>query len=179
MKRFLYLLVALLGFAAFSSCEDDDGKLDTDAKIWIRGVDHAGNKSLPLYSSAQKTVHELLVEGNIELYCPSTGAAIAFDFEYNNIDTINDRICYIAGNINGIEGNELLTDTLIFFRSRNSWNYCDTIGYIPAEQMRQTHDILVELFAKEDWKAVYEYFENGMQFYPCTGEEYLYVHGMQ
>lgn len=179
MKKLLLLLIAMISISMVSCKDDENGKLNPDAKIWIKGVDHKGNKTLSLDNSKQLSVHELLVRDSL-LLLSIDGGAEAFTLGANTIDTINNRISFRAGAINGIEDNTLLNDTMaVIIDYHQGKRFGDTLGYIPAEQVNAMREKLIPLFNAEQWDAVYQVFEDGLQFLPCTADEYKYVHGIE
>ena len=179
MKKLLLLLIAMISISMVSCKDDENGKLNPDAKIWIKGVDHKGNKTLSLDNSEQLSVHELLVRDSLYLWS-SNGSGESFCFADNRIDTIRDRVSIRAGAINGIDDNIYLNDTMmVMVDFHQGKHFLDTIGYIPAEQVNAMREKLIPLFNAEQWDEVYKVFEDGLQFLPCTADEFKYVHGIE
>lgn len=190
MKRLIILLfgVVLLG-STFASCDkdDDNGKFDPNAQIYITGIDKA-LKNIRYGVDAPLTAHEICVLDSIWLDSRFvteegyvTSLSVYFSLEDGNLDTINNRIVLKAGNINGIDGNPFLdpstgfNDYIIFrfvYDQNEQYLGIDTLAYIPNAQRQAAYEQIKALWDTENWDAIYEIFQNAFTFVPCTGAEY-------
>lgn len=191
MKKLLLILcVALVGYA-FASCDkdDDNGKLDPNAKLYINGVDKL-LKNTRYGVDAPLTAHEIcrldslwLVSDKFDEYGGVTRFSAYFSFSGESgctIDTINNRLVFDAGSINGIDGNEFLdpntgfNNFIIFkmFSYPDGRDGYDTLAYIPNSQRQAAYEQIKALWDTENWDAIYEIFQNAFTFIPCTGAEF-------
>ncbi|MBR6250134.1 MAG: hypothetical protein IKR17_02935 [Bacteroidales bacterium] len=195
MKRTILLL--MVGFIfAFASCDkdDDNGKLDPNAKIYISGVDKL-LKNTRYGVDAPLTAHEIcrldslwLVSDKVNEDGGVTTSCSYFSFSGESgctIDTINNRLVFNAGNINGIDDNWFLDpstgfndyyiyrDVLVYDeRGVATQIGLDTLAYIPNAQRQAAYEQIKALWDTENWDAIYEIFQNAFTFVPCTGKEF-------
>ena len=186
MNKTLFALLPISMFCiAFSSCKDDeDGKLDPEAKIYISGKDYLGNKNLQYNKDGKLTAHEICLLDTILLITEDENregqGGAGFWHCLNNIDTINDRFIMEAGNLQTLETNQFInanyTPHAYFIKEvydRNEqWIGRDTIAYIPRAQRLEAYYQIRELWDKDEWDKMYKIFEDGLIFVPCTGAEY-------
>lgn len=203
MKR-LFLLIAAISCGVFATvgCDDDDnnGKLDKEAKIWINGV-NTTNKYLqenPDGSQRRLTVEEICKGDSVTIAVRSyegavTGMACVINPiedkpAWGGIDTIQMRLSLQAGNIQVLEDNAFLSpDWYVYIQKMEryteivdngklyvGWVYTDTIAYVPRAQRLEAYEKLVPLFEDKDanWSEIYRIFNEAYIFVPCTGEEY-------
>ena len=185
MKHLIIILLALFTASFLTFCSDDDGngKLDPDAKIYINGVDHIGNKNLYYNVDGKMTAHEVCCLDSLAM----KWGLFRIDCEnYLSIDTINDRLVFVAGNLTTIEDNVLLNvdvEPRIYFQRLKGFDEgfpdgelaiyaTDTVAYIPRANRQAAYEEIYALWEKEDWNKLYEIFENALQFVPTTGAEY-------
>jgi len=195
MKRLIILLfgAVLLG-STFASCDDDDnGRLNPSAPLYINGQNRT-NKNLQYAVDAPLTPLEILrgghvdvmgtaVEGNkFEIQAGEMTQVCPFDFRDvdHKIDTINCRLILVAANIDEIEDNLFISPTQftdlwlgLQVRDENEqWLGWDTVAYIPNAQRNAAYEQIKALWDTENWDAIYEIFQNSYTFVPCTGAEY-------
>ena len=185
MNKTLFALLPIAMFCiAFSSCKDDeDGKLDKDAKIYINGRDNLGNKNLQYNKEGKLTAHEICLLDTIILstsnnYGEETGGRGFLGA--NHIDTINDRFIMEAGNLTTLDDNPFINAeyaphayfTKEVYDRNGEWIGRDTIAYIPRAQRLEAYYQIRELWDKDEWDKMYKIFEDGLIFVPCTGAEY-------
>lgn len=189
MKHFLFLAALLC--IGFTACDDDDtdtGKLPSSAKIWINGVDRA-NKALTSEEGTEGTqqmltVAEICRYDSIFLFVGegNTGAGCACyinpESEWDNtIDTVNNRLSMIAGDIKGLYDNPFFREdwhAYILDNHQGSPTCGDTIAYVPQSQRLGVVDTLTTLFEDKarNWDKIYKIFNDAFIFYPTTGAEY-------
>ena len=185
MNKTLFALLPIAIFCiAFSSCKDDeDSKLDKEAKIYINGVDHI-NKNLQYNKDGKLTAHDIcrldtLILNTIMESGESIGAGV-FCHCNNDIDTINDRLILIAGNLTTLDDNQFINAeytphaylTKSVYDKDGEWISFDTIAYVPRAQRLEAYYQIRELWDKDEWDKMYKIFEDGLIFVPCTGAEY-------
>ena len=175
--------VAIAAFsAAFCSCDDDGGKYNPKAKVYINGVD-AQNKAA---TAQQRLTVEQICKGDSVALAGSIGGGDIFSFVSatdHYIDTVNMRLVFPAYNIFGTD-NSLDADNSSFFRENERYylidchiaspHFQDTLGYIPIQSRLEAKETLRELFKDRDAnrEAIYKVFTEAFQFVPCTGAEY-------
>lgn len=188
MKRTILLL--MVGFIfAFAACDkdDDNGKLDPNAKIYISGADKL-LKNTRYGVDAPLTAAQICRLDSLWMKCSRYGrkeesidAYFSFRGESGcTIDTINNRLVFDAGSINGIDGNGFLdpntgyNDFYIFkmFSYPDGRDGRDTLAYIPNAQRQAAYEQIKALWDTEQWDAIYEIFQNAFTFVPCTGAEF-------
>lgn len=192
MKAKVFLLTAVAALSFLSACDDDDnGKLDPNANLYINGVDKT-NKAAT--SNARYTAAEICRMDSLFLLCYRENIGmITFDViqpstpHVDNpqvliIDSVNTRIAMRAANITALDGvwgkNPFLDSESDVYLMKGLWErgmyqaIGDTLAYVPRDQRAAVYDTLSVLFAKEDWNTVYKVFQEAMTFVPCTGEEY-------
>ena len=195
-EKIILSFAALFVTFALFSCEESDkgGKLDGDAKIWITGKD-GGNKFLHVYSDGTQrrlTAEEICKGDSVYIFHvprENTMASSVFCVitpvpgcdGYGSIDTVNMRLGMLAGNINGITGNDFLSDDYHVFITKFKYgangDYLgtyDTIAYVPTSQRLAAYDELLKYVGDEEgnWDKIYKIFNDAFIFIPCTGEEY-------
>ena len=185
MRRFVFAaLAALPALFAFSSCDDDSGKLPDNVSIYINGQDKT-NKAL---SSEALTVSEICRGDSLvilEQYADgSCGNAICTIVVNPNdegnmaIDTINNRICMNAREVNLESNSWLYKDSRFLILNGHSDGMGaflgDTLAYVPHVQHNAAVDKLNELFVDREgnWTEIYKIFTEAFIFVPCTAEEY-------
>ena len=186
MRRFVFAaLAALPALFAFSSCDDDSGKLPDKVNIYINGQDKT-NKAL---SSEALTVSEICRGDSLVLLeqYANGGCGNAFCSIVTNpndegnfaIDTVNNRICMPAREVNIIEENTwLYKDSRFLILNGHSDGMGaflgDTLAYVPHVQHNAAVDKLNELFVDREgnWTEIYKIFTEAFIFVPCTAEEY-------
>lgn len=179
MKRNILPLFAAMVAAVFTACGDDDNeKWNTEAPIYIRGVDKV-NKNLHWNVEGNLTAHEIC---KLDSLLTIGGT---YSLANGRLDTINDRLIMIAGNINDYRENDFIdverNPDLVITR----WWYdggdpmvsqqllgTDTIAYIPNQQRADAYEKIKALWDKEAWNEIYEIFQNAFTFVPCTGKEF-------
>ena len=191
-------LIAAVAIAAISaalcSCDDDGGKYNPNAKIYINGVD-AQNKSMTVQQ--RLTVEQICKGDSVRMNTSNNekldalrewsdfGITINSKEEY--IDTVNLRFVFpaydVLGGANGVDNSDYTPEDNVFFfgKGRSLYitdghyaTYGDTIGYIPDKVRLEAYDVLMELFKDKDAnrEKIYDVFTNAFQFIPCTGAEY-------
>lgn len=179
MKNLLLLL--LLGVVFFTSCKKDDENVKRDYRslLWIYGNDnYRTNKAV---DQKRMKVHEILTGDSLVVRFSNIHySGFCKYIADGSIDTIHDRISFVAGNLNDIHGNTFLYDTMMFIEKEPIYGGLgDTVGYIPSEQIVSMREKLFELWDSGDWNTIYKTFEDGLQFVPCTGAEYKQIHGLE
>lgn len=184
MKNLLLITAAALMSATFlTSCNDDDnGKLPDNVKIYINGQDRT-NKAATITEAM--SVAEICRFDSLEvLEQYANGACGAARFTIAGlgncaIDTVNNRLCIAANQIDEIEDNSwLLKDShfIIIDGHNDGWggSIGDTLAYVPRAQHNAAVDQLTELFKDKEsnWSEIYRIFTDAFIFVPCTAEEY-------
>lgn len=180
MKNLLLITAAALTSALLlSSCKDDNnGKLPDNVKIYINGQDKT-NKATT--TSEAMTVAEICRFDSLflnETYSDgSNGAAFCTIAALGSnfaIDTINNRICMTADQVDVENNSWLMKDS--HFLILNGHKNClpDTLAYVPRAQHNAAVDKLTELFKDKEnnWTEIYRIFTEAFIFVPCTAEEY-------
>lgn len=198
MKKLLFIIcIALIG-GIFASCDknDDNGKFDPNAKIYINGADKLLKNTrygvdAPLTAAQICRLDSLILVGT-KIEDDGTVTNTCLTFSYSDgfgcypIDTINNRLVFEAANITAIDGNGFLDPNTGFGNYiiyRDVWEAnelgelviardMDTLAYIPNAQRWEAYDKIKALWETENWDAIYEIFQNAFTFIPCTGEEY-------
>ncbi|MBR6083369.1 MAG: hypothetical protein IKP62_10680 [Salinivirgaceae bacterium] len=190
--RLFFSLMALVALC-MSACEKN-GKKPENFKLYVNGVDKEKPKAdgrrylVPDTALTAKQVLSLLYEQSL-LRGEEDG--VAGEFCHNsskgyggtpvlrsNLDTVNTRLVFIAGNLETLERNPFIDadffyDYVIVVKDiQKTPIEQDTIAYIPNAQRRAAYEQIKELWNAEEWDEMYEVFENGLQFIPCTGAEY-------
>ncbi len=188
-------LIAAVAIAAISaalcSCDDDGGKYNPNAKVYINGVDMPSLKSTPKGSGAKLTAGDVCKSDSIDLtgqYVLSEGAtcwlgfftisATGADNDGCIIDTAENRLVYPAYKIFGFDDDAPVSTEDPFFnpdvRLYLRQTHGDTLGYIPTASRVEAYNVLLELFKDKDAnrEKIYDVFTNAFQFIPCTGAEY-------
>lgn len=175
--------VAIAAFSvAFSSCDDDGGKYNPNAKVYINGV-NALNK---VTTTQQKlTVEQICKMDSLILADAISHGGDLFAYtgetDGHRIDTVNMRLAYPAYNIMGTSGTYDVAKNLFFEEERHFYiidghglTAGDTLAYIPTQSRMAAKEVLLELFKDCDAnrEAIYKVFTNAFQFIPCTGAEY-------
>ena len=184
MKNLLLITAAAIMSATFLfSCKDDDnGKLPDNVKIYINGQDRT-NKSATITEAM--SVAEICRFDSLEMLEQyANGGCGSADFSIAGlgncaIDTINNRLCIAANQIDEIEANSwLLKDSHFIIRDGHNNGggapIGDTLGYVPRAQHNAAVDQLTELFKDKEnnWSEIYRIFTDAFIFVPCTAEEY-------
>lgn len=196
-KRIIFLLLAVLFVA--TACEKK-GKMPENFKLYVNGVDNATPKktgmrflSQETAMSAKEVLKAMLRMGDTaNVYYNGTDLCgvcnfkkvgeeeftTNFSLQSSNIDTVAVRLVFIAGNLTTLEDNIFINPNVSYDLVITRWLFgypdivVDTIGYIPNAQREAAYARIHELWDDEDWNEMYEIFENGLQFIPCTGEQY-------
>ena len=160
-------------------CKDDDNKAwNNDAPVYIWGKDRDGNKAV---DQKVEKVHDLLIWGMQEgaELCMRRDMHSGFTkyFEPEDIDTINNRVKFKAGEIiwDGHINDNWLKDRDWFIQKEGRLGRqlgFDTVAYIPNSQLDFAEDTINKLFAKGDFDQIYKIFETAFQFIPCTGADF-------
>lgn len=179
MKAFSFFLMVVSALLCVA-CDDDGGKYNPYAKIYINGVD-AQNKAAT--EKIRLTVEQICKGDSVCMIGVISGGNI-FSFVSatdHYIDTVNMRLVFPAYNIFGTD-NSLDADNSPFFRDGERFclvdfhyaNMFDTIGYVPTLSRLQAKEALRELFKDRDANrdAIYKVFTEAFTFVPCTGAEY-------
>lgn len=197
MKRTFFCLLAVLILAA--ACDNKDGKKPENFKLFVNGVDNPKKADGRRYAvrDTAMTSKEVLLEllqcskdyeewlgqdglgwcGQISAKSPSK-ERIDFSLTISNIDTINTRLVFVTGNLEELERNVYINPnfaydlTISTIRYGDGFSIKDTIAYIPNAQRRAAYEQIQALWDSGEWDEMYEIFENGLQFIPCTGEQY-------
>lgn len=176
-----FFIAAALGLSALfalDACEEDNPKLRDDYKIYINGLDRVeGNKAV---NQERMTAHEVclidtvvLRRWKIDYDGLLLGGADIFSLDKGNLDTVNNRLVMVAGNIDVIEGNVWLDGDFTYYIQNGL--YGDTVAYVPTAQRTGVVDELTTLFAdgrEKNIDKILEIFQTAFVFYPCTGAEF-------
>ncbi len=166
---------------SLSSCDDDNGKLPDNVKIYINGQDKT-NKSAAITEAM--TVAEVcrfdsleMLEQHADGSCGSAWFTIA-GLGNCAIDTTNNRLSIAANQVDLENNTWLMKDSHFLIRDGHSDGeggyLMDTLGYVPRAQHNAAVDKLTELFKDKDnnWSEIYRIFTDAFIFVPCTAEEY-------
>ena len=197
-KTLLFAAPAIALLAAPACKDDDGGKFDPFAKIWINGK----NTTNKAQTTQQRLTAEQICKGDSVYLCGTlrsdnltrtlTGYMIKPTYDgYLPIDTVNNRLP--MENINIDDGYTPL-DENIFLSEKFNWfiikferdvetdptgvkhnhTFTDTIGYVPTAVRLAAREELRKLWDDRDanWDAIRKIFNDAFVFYPCTGAEY-------
>lgn len=198
-KTLLFAVPAIAFLAAPACKEDDGGKFDPFAKIWINGK----NTTNKAQTTQQRLTAEQICKGDSVYLCgnqkpdntggPCTGYMIKPTYDgYLPIDTVNNRLPMVNGNVDDgytpLDENVFLSEQFNWFVTKmvrytyiNERFECvysdkvgDTIGYIPTAVRLAAREELRKLWDDRDAnrEAIYKIFNEAFVFYPCTGAEY-------
>lgn len=181
MKKTLLFLGIMSSMLSLSSCDDDNGKLPDNVKIYINGQDKT-NKSAAITEAM--TVAEVcrfdsleMLEQHADGSCGSAWFTIA-GLGNCAIDTTNNRLSIAANQVDLENNTWLMKDSHFLIRDGHSDGeggyLMDTLGYVPRAQHNAAVDKLTELFKDKDnnWSEIYRIFTDAFIFVPCTAEEY-------
>lgn len=173
--------VAIAAFsAAFCSCDDDGGKYNPSAKVYINGV-NALNK---VTTTQQRLTVEQICKMDSVILMENIGGGDLYAYtgetDGHRIDTVNMRLVFPAYNIMGTDGtsdiatNPFFDETRHFFITDAHGWVQDTLAYVPTQSRMAAKEVLLELFKDRDAnrEAIYKVFTEAFQFIPCTGAEY-------
>lgn len=177
MKTKFITFLACIAFA-FAACDDEHGRRPNEAPIYIRGVESVNKALLPPVANIGRrlSVHEVIMLDSITLELEddlgmNCGGG-CFNFARHNIDSINDRLIYMAGNLQTLDDNPFLRAPHAYIINDHRGQR-DTIAYIPSAQRFAAFDEIKKIWETDQWNKIYSIFENSLVFVPCTGSEYL------
>lgn len=198
-KTLLFAAPAVALLAAPACKDDDGGKFDPFAKIWINGK----NSTNKVQTTQQRLTAEQICKGD-SIYLSGTTkcdnmlatvTAYMIKPTYDGalpIDTVNMRLPMENGNVDDgytpLDKNIFLSEEFNWFilkmerdSSLNeryeyvySGKHTDTIGYIPTSVRLAAREEIRKLWDDRDAnrEAIYKIFNDAFVFYPCTGAEY-------
>lgn len=198
-KTLLFAVPAIALLAAPACKEDDGGKFDPFAKIWINGK----NTTNKAQTTQQRLTAEQICKGDSVFLCGTmrsynlagtlTGYMIKPTYDgYLPIDTVNNRLPMENINIDDgytpLDKNIFLSEEWYWYilkmvrdtsiNHMNEYVYShkcgDTIGYIPTAVRLAAREELRKLWDDRDANrdAIRKIFNEAFVFYPCTGAEY-------
>jgi hypothetical protein len=188
-------LLGLLVLVLLASC-DKKVKRPDSYPLYVSGVDYVGVKHVAdgrryeANISAPMTALQVLLAmlkyneqrkkeygdstdtycGDLNFYSLHKQSPCVIGLHTDNIDTVGVKLVFHAINLSTLDDNEFINPNVSkdLTISVNG----DTLAYIPNAQREAAYAQIRELWDDEDWDAMYEIFENGLQFIPCTAAEY-------
>lgn len=181
MKRLiLFLAVAVL----FAACDDKDkgnGKLDPNAMISLRAAPSGRAAASPNHLSALEIVKQTMeIEFINEDKFPDT-KRLSREFGDNQRDLANERLLMYGSDIitprgewldDFIGGSNVVLTRAAPADAQYPDGHIDTIAYIKNATLREARILAKAAFDREDYKTVYELFDQAFTFIPITGEEW-------
>ena len=196
-KTLLFAVPAIALLAAPACKDDDGGKFDPFAKIWINGK-NTTNKAQT--TQQRLTAEQICQNDSITLvgyfkeanFSSLTYYEIKPTYEGSlRIDTANRRLAMEAGNADDgytpLDENPLISEKFNWFIQKferdvetdptgvkHNHICTDTLGYVPTAVRLAAREELRKLWDDRDanWDAIRKIFNDAFVFYPCTGAEY-------
>ena len=196
--KIYFILLAMAVMVA--ACEKNKGKKPENFKLYITGIDKVQKKQdgrrylvRDTTLTAKQVISLLYSQSFIDdsIYgrdnngvagqysAQSSKGECRFSITRNNLDTTNTRMVFTASNLESLEHNPFINADFTYDLVITIWDFTDypnididTVAYVPNQQRRAAYEQIKALWDDEEWDAMYDIFENGLQFIPCTAAEY-------
>jgi hypothetical protein len=168
MRNFFLLLLAVVAALCCSCKDDDDGRLDTDAMVYLNGVENPAKWNPNLNLTVPEVVRECYV---ISFWNEIYNSMLERGWAPHQKDTVNNRLLMYGTDIIDQDGritDEFIKGEDITFQTEAR----DTIGYIPNATLRAAETAIREAYAKGNYTECYELFHTAFTFHPISATEY-------
>ena len=174
-KTTLLLSIAFIAFVGCNKEDNNNGKLDPTAMISLRPEVNTRASDNPERLSALEIVKRT---SNIYFWNKDIRPDIPLGagFGDGQRDTVNVRLFMHGTAIIAQSGDYVPSfieaEDIVFVETHADQEGVDTIAYIKNATLNIAEAQIKEAYAKEDYAACYEIFNEAFRFIPITGAEY-------